>query len=566
MPEWFELDSFLDGYSLSADQLDEVLSLTLSMGQKADPIRLFAGMCYDDNTTREIKSLIKHHVRYKTKKQGDVLVRRGHYTNSCFFVKGGTVAVQSYAPFHSINSLKDSVLKFFSSKSRSQENRKNKKNYAGGKRDKIRGDDQDFSIQIEEGNLAAVHETIDRVQHRGAIIAETDVELIEIRWPLLAEIIKRNREFSTYLERSFIRNALPTFLRSIYPFSQLDARSLSFICSSTTVKTFGSHEWYRKAKQGADSSDDIVTIDLVDTIVEQGDRVDNLLITWSGFTRYVYKMHNGHRLLRLQRRGQDHGMETIAKNWLAQDQGQTYKRWEVSLQSVQSTTMLYIPAIHIEEKVLPHLSKGEIQGLISRKRGTAFLNTAESHVLDNFSEEQAVQASILRFIEQHDFYNGKEAMLINLDRCVRCFDCVKACADLHQGNSVFSWHGVRQDNFMISNACMHCTDPVCMGECPTGAISRSGDQKQVLINEKTCIGCGACAHACPYNNINIMEVLVDDVDDQGKKTQKLSKKAMKCDLCVNVSGTPACQNACPHEALLRVDMLNMNSIMGWVRR
>lgn len=565
MPEWFELDSFLDGHSLSTDQLEEVLSLTLNMGQKTD-VRLFAGMCYDDNSTREIKSLVKHHVRFRKKKKGDVIVRRGHYSNSCFFVKEGCLAAQSYVPFQAIIGLKDSILRYLLPKFSQKEKNKNREDDTGERKEKVRGDEQDFSIQIKEGHVAAVHETIDRVQHRGAIIAETDVELIEIRWPLLAEIIKRNREFSAYLEYSFTRNTLPTFLRSIYPFSQLDARTLSFICSCTTVKNFGSHEWYRKAKQGADSSDDIVTIDLVDTIVEQGDRVDNLLITWSGFTRYVYKMHNGHRLLRLQRRGQDHGMEIITKNWLAQDQGQTYKRWEVSLQSVQSTTMLYIPAIHIEEKVLPFLTKSEIQGLVSRKRGTAFLNTAESHVLDNFTEEQAVQASMLRFIEQHDFYNGKEAMLINLDRCVRCFDCVKACADLHKGNSVFSWHGVRQDNFMISNACMHCTDPVCTEECPTGAISRSGDQKQVLINEKTCIGCGACAHACPYNNINIMEVMVDDTDEQGNKTQKISKKAMKCDLCVNVSGTPACQNACPHEALLRVDMLNMSAIMGWIRR
>ena len=39
-----------------------------------------------------------------------------------------------------------------------------------------------------------------------------------------------------------------------------------------------------------------------------------------------------------------------------------------------------------------------------------------------------------------------------------------------------------------------------------------------------------------------------------RKTETPILKATKCDLCVDQLVTPACQYACPHDALERVDM------------
>jgi Fe-S-cluster-containing dehydrogenase component len=101
---------------------------------------------------------------------------------------------------------------------------------------------------------------------------------------------------------------------------------------------------------------------------------------------------------------------------------------------------------------------------------------------------------------------------------------------------------------------MHCTDPVCMIGCPTGAVHRSLETGAVVINDDTCIGCGTCANSCPYNNIR----LVDIRDTEGKMvrdpdSQKPIMKATKCDLCETNPGGPACVRACPHDALKRVD-------------
>ena len=43
-------------------------------------------------------------------------------------------------------------------------------------------------------------------------------------------------------------------------------------------------------------------------------------------------------------------------------------------------------------------------------------------------------------------------------------------------------------------------------------------------------------------------------------------KATKCDLCVDQLGGPACQRACPHDALKRTDMSDLGSLADWLDR
>ena len=121
-------------------------------------------------------------------------------------------------------------------------------------------------------------------------------------------------------------------------------------------------------------------------------------------------------------------------------------------------------------------------------------------------------------------------------------------------NPRFIRHGRTFDHWMVTNACMHCADPVCMIGCPTGAISRQIGSGVVTINDTTCIGCATCANSCPYDNIRMVEIkslsgepLVDTT------THRPIVKATKCDLCSTNPGGPACVRACPHDALQRVN-------------
>jgi Fe-S-cluster-containing dehydrogenase component len=181
--------------------------------------------------------------------------------------------------------------------------------------------------------------------------------------------------------------------------------------------------------------------------------------------------------------------------------------------------------------------------------------------------EENMEPSQVAFLVEGGFVNGTATMLVNLDRCTRCDDCVRACASTHDNNPRFLRQGPIHGNIMVAHACMHCQDPVCMIECPTGAISRQQDEGVVTINDQTCIGCATCSRNCPYDAIRMVEVR----DARGKfiratKDQKPIVKATKCDLCVEYSGGPACQRACPHDALVRIDMANVDSVTAWLHR
>ena len=97
--------------------------------------------------------------------------------------------------------------------------------------------------------------------------------------------------------------------------------------------------------------------------------------------------------------------------------------------------------------------------------------------------------------------------------------------------------------------------------------TRSSAGGQVAINDSTCIGCATCANSCPYDNIRMVEARDSNgalIRDTATKAPIF--KATKCDLCLDQLGGPACQRACPHDALERVDMQNLPDLGRWLNR
>ena len=82
-------------------------------------------------------------------------------------------------------------------------------------------------------------------------------------------------------------------------------------------------------------------------------------------------------------------------------------------------------------------------------------------------------SEFLEFALDKGLVEGSSVLVMNLDACTRCDDCVRACADTHGGRPRFVREGNRYDNLLIARACYHCQDPVCLIGCPTGAIRRA---------------------------------------------------------------------------------------------
>jgi Fe-S-cluster-containing dehydrogenase component len=226
--------------------------------------------------------------------------------------------------------------------------------------------------------------------------------------------------------------------------------------------------------------------------------------------------------------------------------------------------VLRIPTEVVLQTILPRC---DVQNADCKLRIGNASNTSAIHNPQSENGSVALDARLLDFLSDHRFLNGTQTMLINLDRCTRCDDCVRACAATHDNNPRFIRQGPQHDNMMVANACMHCVDPVCMIGCPTGAIARDLDTGTVRINDGTCIGCSTCANNCPYHAIRMVEIrdsagalLVDEA------TQQPILKATKCDFCAGQLTGPACQHACPHDALVRVDMSNFAELAGWLGR
>jgi Fe-S-cluster-containing hydrogenase component 2/CRP-like cAMP-binding protein len=164
--------------------------------------------------------------------------------------------------------------------------------------------------------------------------------------------------------------------------------------------------------------------------------------------------------------------------------------------------------------------------------------------------------------EQLGLVQGQRLMLIDLDRCTRCNQCVDACVSSHEdGRTRLYLDGPRFEKYLVPLTCRSCLDPVCMIGCPVGAINR-GENSEIQITD-WCIGCELCADQCPYGSIQ-MNSLPGEVELTGyqkallgdSETKTVNEQAVVCDLCSSLAKQePSCVYACPHDAAMRVNAL-----------
>ena len=186
---------------------------------------------------------------------------------------------------------------------------------------------------------------------------------------------------------------------------------------------------------------------------------------------------------------------------------------------------------------------------------------AEQRTLDQKQKSVgAVPLAPTRRVEELGLIQGQNLMLIDLERCTRCDQCVDACVASHEdGLTRVIREGPKYGKYLVPSACRMCLDPVCMIGCPVGSIRRTQDLN--IFIEDWCIGCGLCEQQCPYDSIQMHDLgeFGEEVSEEfarvaeGGEVVAVTERAVVCDQCSSLPAGPACVYACPHDAALRVD-------------
>ena len=531
-----------------------------------------------------LRGVIRYDCRITRHLEGDIVAREGEYGNSAFFVISGAVQVV-------LNRLPDSLLGhkppdrkgLFSAfaqlwrNPRLAEVRAANAYAAPEDRGVAQRESEDpakhghiylqdvpnildtyTTVRLAEGEFFGEIAALGRTPRVASVFSEGTSELLEISWQGLRELRQRAPEIKDHIDTIYRERGLSAELWRNPVFTHLEKEDLNKVIAQTEFETFGRFEWFASYQKLAErgSAERLRDEPL---IASEGSYANGLMIIRGGFARVSQAYGSSHRTISYLGRGQSYGLDEIVHNWREGAQ----VPFQNSLRALGYVDVLFIPTSVMETIVLPHIPENAlnqlVQPLLSEQQvqGTKLAKSS--------NPKGSIANELLEFLVENRFINGTATMIVDTHRCVACDDCVRACAMAHDNNPRFIRHGLTFGHHMIANACMHCADPVCMIGCPTGAISRR-TAGQVVINDITCIGCATCANNCPYNNIRMVQIRNTKGTFVRDDDNRPITKATKCDLCVDQLGGPACQRACPHDALRRVNMFEHSSFAKWLNR
>ena len=271
-------------------------------------------------------------------------------------------------------------------------------------------------------------------------------------------------------------------------------------------------------------------------VTREGELVEHLILVRSGSLKMSQAIGAGDVVVSYASKG-----DTVGEIELLLDDLGT---WNVTTTSVGHSELVRIPKVDFLDVVKNHP--------LMEKR---LWDSATERIKDiSGTRGNLERADLLDFTLAKGLTQANSVLVIDLETCTRCDDCVRGCASTHGGTQRFVREGEVYDGFMVARSCYHCQDPTCLVGCPTGAIARINIGDVVSINPLLCIGCGACADNCPYDSIVMHDLGVSWGPDAVPKDLRGQPRAVatKCDLCYDSPQGPACVSSCPHGAAHRV--------------
>jgi CRP-like cAMP-binding protein/Na+-translocating ferredoxin:NAD+ oxidoreductase RNF subunit RnfB len=349
--------------------------------------------------------------------------------------------------------------------------------------------------------------------------------LLQIRLPALRLMKRKSKALKERLDALYRERSLTAQLRSTPLFRGLGEPLLEALKESV----------------------ELVSCEPDGVLVREGEAADALYLVRSGFLKLLERFGEGE----------------IAVSYLSK--GMTLGEAELLIDGVDGWRAT---AVSVEFAELVKLPRDVFDKLLASQPSMAeqLWRTAAERIKEaGATRRDVARADFLQVALDSGLVQGNSILAIDLDRCTRCDDCVRACAATHGGRARFVREGSRVETLLVARSCYHCRDPVCLVGCPTGAIHRTGVGDVVAVDEEICIGCSACAKNCPYDAIvmhDCGESWPPDMVPTGLRG-KDRRVASKCDLCYETGHGPACVSNCPQACAYRVGSVEeMQRLLG----
>lgn len=470
-------------------------------------------------------------------KPGDVICKEGEYVYTAFYIVSGKVKIFINAPIAHVktdSSARRKATGFLATMTRGFNTQVNSQlvSAANDQREDERMRQTipidatiDLSYEKPVGELGAGElfgemSCLSFYPRSATVEAAEECVMFEMHRNVLEMLKKKGKIFKTKIDANYKERALASHLRSIPEFASLP------------------DEFVKHLQERVE----LIPYDKGDVICKQGDVADSMYLVRIGFVRVSQAHAGGDLVLAYLSRGQYFG--------------------EVGLLVGGTRAATCTAADHVE---VVKIKKEDFDFMVQRFPAVRKRLATEANRRMQSGQPSVTPNTMEIRLEQimaQGLRNAQNVLLIDLNKCTRCDECVHACADAHEGVTRLLRDGLRFENFLVTTSCRQCTDPVCMIGCPVGSIRRR-ESLEVII-EDWCIGCDKCVKQCPYGNITMHEFdvkrlskvyegqsVVEKTDERGRKIAVI-KKATNCDLCIGLD-EPSCVYACPHEAAIRVD-------------
>ena len=244
------------------------------------------------------------------------------------------------------------------------------------------------------GEIAA----LGRTPRTATIVADEEVELLEIRWQGLRELRQRTDDLRAYIDRIYRERSLATHLRETPLFARLTEAEFQEVVAATVFETYGNFDWYGSVRGAGE--------EIAGSAGARGARdcgrrrlSERAILIRAGFARVSRRLGAGSRTLTYLGRGQIFGLEELIDNWLHGSRV-AHLPLQNTLRAIGYVDVLRVPTAVIDRYVLSRLTPDDLARMRPAPAPTPV-----------GAGRTAIDQDMLEFLVDARFMNGAATMV-----------------------------------------------------------------------------------------------------------------------------------------------------------